>query len=152
MFSNGVARAKRLGTTAPEKSPQPPLIVRHIPQMVKPIQQRHTSEGLCFARLLIILPEKRATFPNKVFPIFQVSYSMPYTRPTQPRKLEWPNYQHKLSAGRKCLFHIDVEISLQYGRNFGKTISCRGRAFATISAIVKALAGRMLFSPALHHS
>jgi len=33
-------------------------------------------------------------------------------RPAQLRKLKGPNYQHKFLAGRKSLFHFDVEISL----------------------------------------
>jgi len=37
---------------------------------------------------------------------------MNYGRTAQLRKLKGPNYQHKLAAGRKCLFHFDAEISL----------------------------------------
>jgi len=36
----------------------------------------------------------------------------PYFRPAQLRKLERPNYRRKFAAGRKRLFHFDVEISL----------------------------------------
>ena len=40
---------------------------------------------------------------------------------SQLKKLKEPNYQHKFAAGRKCLFHFDVEI--WYGRNSGRTYS-----------------------------
>jgi len=36
-----------------------------------------------------------------------------YGKLAQLRKLEGPNYyQHKFSAGRRSLFHFDVELSL----------------------------------------
>jgi len=55
-----------------------------------------------------------------------------YTRPAQLRKLEGPSSQHKFAAGPKCLFHFDVEISLQYGRNSGTTITYSRSSFCNI--------------------
>jgi len=53
-------------------------------------------------------------------------------RPAQLRKLEGPTCQHKFTAGRKSVFHFDVEISLWYGRNSGTAITYSRSSFCNI--------------------
>jgi len=48
------------------------------------------------------------------------------------RKLKGPNYQHKFAAGRKSLFHFDVEVLLQCGRSSGTTIAYSRSRFCNI--------------------
>ena len=78
-----------------------------------------------------------------------------YTRPAQLRKLEGPNYQHKFPAGRKILFHFDVEIRCSIEEFRERQFLTRGRAFAAFFTNEKALpglmrpAGRLLGKPGL---